>query len=95
MNKLTFLLIATTFMILTTLVVNSLGLSDVESPVSSLPGDFDNSVGSLLGILGTFVDLLTFRLDGIPTLFNLVFVVVAVGVLYVIVEWLVNLVPFT
>ena len=95
MNKLTFLLIASTFIIITTLYVNSLELSTTENPVDSMPSDVDNSVNSLFSALGTFFRLLTFRVDGVPELFNIIFLVIAVGILYIIVDVVKDVIPFT
>lgn len=95
MTKLQFLLISSTFIIITTLYVNSLGLSDTENPVDTLPGEVDNSVGGVLDVLRTFIDLMSFRLDGVPALFNIIFVIIAIGFLYVLVDTLKDLVPFT
>lgn len=95
MTKLQFLLISSTFIIITTLYVNSLGLSDTENPVDTLPGEVDNSVDGVLDVLRTFIDLMSFRLDGVPALFNIIFVIIAIGFLYVLVDTLKDLVPFT
>ena len=95
MNKLTFILISATFIIMTTLVVNSLGLGTIDSDVGQMPGDVDDSVGSILSILDTFVNLLTFQLDTVPLFFNLIFSVIAIGIGYVLATIIMNLIPFT
>ena len=93
MNKITFLLISTTFIILTTLVVNSLELDNIDEGID-VPTNIDDSIGSALSIIGTFMNLLTFQLDAVPTLFNLVFSIVAMGIIYIIVDIVKDLIPF-
>lgn len=96
MNRLTFLLISATFIILTTLVVNSLGIGTQAEEIGQMPADVDNNVGSVMSIVGTFVDLLTFQLgDSIPIMFNIVFSVIAIGMGYIIIMIIKDVVPFT
>ena len=95
MNRLTFLLISATFLMLTTLVVNSLELASVTSPTDSISGEVDDSVGSIFSILDTFVKLLTFQISEIPSMFNLVFSIIAIGMAYVIVMVIKDVIPWT
>jgi hypothetical protein len=50
----------------------------------------------ILSFLSTFFDILTFQLDGIPVLVNLLFFFpITVGVVFIIVEIVKDIIPFT
>ena len=95
MNKITFLLISFTFIILTTLVIDSLQISTGNGGVEATPTDIDHSISSIWSVIETFLSLVTFQLEGIPTFFNLIFSVIAIGIVYVIVDIGKDLIPLT
>ena len=82
-------------MLLTTLFINSMELATISNPADTVPSEVDNSISGLYSVMSTFFNLLTFRIPEVPTLFNLVFVVIAIGILYVIVDILKDVIPFT
>jgi hypothetical protein len=80
-----------------TLLADSItGISASTDIVGSPASNIEASASGVLSFLRTFFDILTFNLDGIPTVVNLLFFFpITVGILFIIVEVVKDLIPFT
>ena len=71
--------------------INASG-SIIANPGSEITAD----VSGIFRFLTTFFDILTFQLDGIPVLVNLLFFFpITVGMVFIIVEIVKDIIPFT
>lgn len=97
MSKLTFLLFTVFAMVALTLLADSIaGIQASNDIVTNPPTNITADVSGILRFLRTFFDILTFRLEGIPTILNLVFFFpITIGLLFIIVEVVKDIIPFT
>jgi len=86
----TFIIINFFLIISLTLLADSLtGIGASEDIAANMPTGFDGGgfqiFGAFLGFIGTFFQILTFSLSGIPTLVNLLFFVpISGGMIFII-----------
>lgn len=86
----TFIIINFFLIISLTLLADSLtGIGASEDIAQNLPTAFDGGgfqiFGAFLGFIGTFFQILTFNLTGVPTLVNLLFFVpISGGMIFII-----------
>ena len=97
MSKLSFLLGSTFLIYLSTLIVNSMPQFENQSNIfdRTYPdgppentGFFEgifNTFGDMLEFLAVFFDMLTFRVDGLPAAFSIIFILLTIGILYILV----------
>ncbi len=97
MSKLSFIIITVFMMVALTLLADSItGISATTDIVGSPATNIDASASGILSFLRTFFDILTFNLEGIPNMVNLLFFFpISVGLIFIIVEVVKDIIPFT
>ena len=96
MNKYSLFMIMILFLLLITFVADSIAITASVDIVDNIPGDASDNVGSIFRLMGTFFRILTFSLPGIPIVFNLfVFIPLTFGVIYMLIDIIKDLIPFT
>jgi len=85
------------FMMLMVVLVDSLGLTSTnEIVVPGTTGETEGPLRQIWSFVVTFYSIMTFQLVGVPALVNLfIFTPLAFGVIYIIVNILKDVVPFT
>jgi len=84
------------YLIITTLLANALGLGVTGSPVGGIPTDGGIGLGTVGSILGTFWNMVTFQVSGVPPIVNIIFFITPVlGLIYFIIDVVKDLIPFT
>jgi len=69
---------------------------DSVNPIEELPGEGSPTSGSVISLITTFWKIATFQVEGLPALFTvLIFYPCNLIVLYMIIDILKDLVPFT
>jgi len=53
------------------------------------------SIGGVFSALGAFFNMLLFRIDGVPIFFNLIFIAITFMILYMIIDVVKDIIPFT
>ena len=84
-------------MVSLTLLADSItGIGASTDIVGSPTTNIDASVSGVLSFIRTFFDILTFNLNGIPVIVNLLFFFpISIGLLFIIVEIVKDIIPFT
>jgi hypothetical protein len=84
-------------MVALTLLADSItGISATTDIVGNPATNIEASASGVLSFLRTFFDILTFNLEGIPNMVNLLFFFpITVGLLFIIVEIVKDIIPFT
>lgn len=96
MNRATTLMAIAFFIIFVTLIANSLGLTPSTDIAGELPQEVDNSISGVFDVIRTFFAIITFRLIGVPFIINLLlFVPITFGTVYLILEIVKDVIPFT
>ena len=96
MNKYAFFMVLVILLLLITVTASSVSISASTDITTGLGTGGTATVGSVLGMLSTFWKLLTFQLVGIPTLFNLLlFYPISFAVLYMAIDIIKDIIPFT
>ena len=100
MTKLGFLLFSTFFIFLSTTIINYMPQFDNQSNIfdrsypdappedQGLISSFLDTAGGIFDYITVFFDIMTFRVDGLPAAFSLVFLLLTIGTLYIIVTLL-------
>jgi len=84
------------FIIFVTLMADSLGLAPSTNIATDLPQEVNANLFGIIRVLRTFFSILTFRLTGVPFVVNLLlFVPITFGTLYLILEIIKDVIPFT
>ncbi len=84
------------FLIIISIVATNLVLSTTADVTSGVISDGANNANSIFAMIGMFFKIITFQVVEIPLVINLiVFQPIALGMVYVIVMILKDLVPFT
>lgn len=88
------------FIIIVTLFVDSVMVYDASLALSASAPDSLNTpedfgAVNIFSALGTWWDILTFNIEGVPTMLNLIFVPINGIALYMGVDIIKDLVPFT
>lgn len=78
-----------------TLVAGSISITYTQDITSGIATNAEANLSSIIGFIGTFFKILTFQLEGVPFWLNLFFIPVTMIVIYMIVDVLKDLVPFT
>ena len=96
MTKLGFLLFSTFFIFLSTTIVNYMPHFENQTNIFQRdypdgppddPGFFQgvfDTAGDIMAYVGVFFDMLTFRVDGLPAGFSLVYILITIGMIYII-----------
>lgn len=96
MNKFVTLMILVAFLFMVSYLATTLGFT-VSDDITAIDQSFE--LGSLSGItqvLGTFFNIMLFRVEGIPTFITLVvFYPITFGVVYMIADIAKDIIPFT
>ena len=96
MNKYMTLMVLVSLLILITVVANSISIGVSSDITTGIGTEGGASISGVLGLLSTFWKLLTFQLVGIPPIFNLlVFMPITFVVLYMIIDVIKDIIPFT
>lgn len=96
MNKYSIFMIMVLFLLFMTFVADSVAASTTVNIGENLPTGSDDSVSGIFRLLGTFFKILTFQLNGIPAVFNIfVFLPLTFGVVYMLIDIIKDLIPFT
>lgn len=95
-NKYVLLMVMIIFLALVTLVADSVVLSTTENLLDGNVVDTSQNSGAIFNMIGTFFKIITFQLPEIPIAINLlVFYPLSFGIIYMIVDILKDLIPFT
>lgn len=96
MNRFITLMIMVFFLILITLVADSLGIAYGEGFIGGFETSPDEEKMSVLSVIRTFWKIITFRVEEFPVILNLlVFMPLTFGIVYIVIDILKDLVPFT
>lgn len=96
MNKYSLFMIMILFLLFITVVADSIAVTASIDITDNIPVDAKDSIGSIFRLMGTFFKILTFNLPGIPVVFNLfVFLPLTFGVIYMLIDIIKDLIPFT
>jgi hypothetical protein len=96
MNRAMTLMAIAFFIIFVTLMADSLGLATTTNIAGDLPQEIEGNLSSITRVLRTFFSILTFRLSGVPFVINLLlFVPITFGTIYLILEIVKDVIPFT
>jgi hypothetical protein len=96
MNKFITLGLMVSFLTLMTVIANSV-LMPVENAIdTTVPSEVSDSTSSILGYADVFVKLLTFQIPGMPgILTGLVFIPITFMVIFMIIDIVKDIIPFT
>lgn len=95
-NKYVLLMIMFVFLVIITLVADSVLLTTSEDLLSGVVVDTTYTSSGIFTMIGTFFKIITFQLPQIPLVVNLlVFYPLSLGIIYMIVDILKDLIPFT
>lgn len=96
MNKYVLFMVMSLFLIFITIVADSISITSTTDLLDNIPSNGDDSIGSIFSFMGTFFKILTFQLSGIPVFFNIfVFIPLTFGVIYMLIDIIKDLIPFT
>lgn len=100
MSKLGFVVFGSAFMFITVILVDALSdvNEDLGSPgnvIGEIPGEASTNISTLLSLVSTLWNMMTFNVQGVPFFFSIVFWVFMVGMLYIILDLLKDVIPFT
>ena len=100
MTKLGFLLFSSFVIFLSTTIVNYMPQFEQQTNIfdrsypdgppedQGLISSFLDTAGGIFDYIAVFFDIMTFRIDGLPTAFSLVFLPLTIGTLYIVVTLL-------
>ncbi len=94
MNKYILLGMLFGFLYLMAIIANSIELEASElhgSPISQP----ETSVDSIWGTLVSFWNMVTFQIEGVPFFITMIFLIISIVLVYMIIDILKDLVPFT
>lgn len=95
-NKYLLLMIMFLFLILITLVADSVLLTTSEDLLNGIVVDEGNNTSSIFSMLDTFFKIITFQIPEVPFILNvLVFYPLSLGIVYMIIDILKDIIPFT
>ena len=96
MNKFVTLMVLVGFLFLISYFATTLGFS-TSNDITAIDSTFElGSVNGITTVLGTFFDIMLFRVEGIPILITfIVFYPITFGIIYMIADIAKDLIPFT
>jgi len=97
LSKLGFIILTVFAMVSITLLADSITVVEVTSGLNADVGtEVTSGFGGVLSFIQTFFDIMTFNLDGIPPVVNLLFFLpITIGMVYVIAGIVKDIIPFT
>lgn len=95
MNRFTMLGLIIFFLATISYVADAMDLGTSADVTSSVPTDISSNKASVIGAMSMFFKILTFQLEGVPAMLNMVFLVPTAIVLYIIIDIVKDLVPLT
>jgi hypothetical protein len=96
MNKYGFFGLLVLFLLLMTYTASSIEATSTVDLASEIPTSSNDTIRGIFKLMGVFFRMLTFQIDGIPVLFGLfVFLPVTFIVIYMLVDIIKDLIPFT
>lgn len=96
MNKYGFFGLLVLFLVIMTYTASSIEATATVDLASDIPTSSNDSISGIFKMMGVFFRMLTFQIDGIPVLFGLfVFLPVTFIVIYMLVDIIKDLIPFT
>jgi hypothetical protein len=95
MNKYGLMFVLIAFLIIVTITVQSVGYTTTTDVVNGITVDGDATILGVFGFLATFFRILTFQIPELPVIINLIFIPITMMVVYMIVDVLKDIVPFT
>jgi len=96
MNKYITLMLIFLYLVIITITVGSIGMTTTTEIVGGIPTEQSASILSIFGFIGTFFRILSFSIPEIPEWITFIFFYPVIMVLvYMIVDILKDLVPFT
>ena len=97
MNKYGWLFFATATMILTNMIAQQISIT--ASAINSYsPDDMTASIGTVTGFFGTYWQLITFSLSGVPAFVSTFFLILNIVIIYIVLELVIKavdaIIPF-
>jgi hypothetical protein len=95
MNRFTMLGLIVFFLATISYMADALDLGTSADVASSVQTDIAPKKASVIGAMSMFFKILTFQLEGVPAMLNMIFLVPTAIVLYIIIDIIKDLVPLT
>jgi hypothetical protein len=96
MNRFMTLMVMIFFLLLITIVTDSVSMSYGEGFVSDFSGEPGEDKMTVFSVTKTFWKIITFRIEGFPAALNLlVFMPLTFGIIYIVIDVLKDTIPFT
>lgn len=101
MNKFSFFMLIVLYLLVVTYFINTMqiygiGAFSVDGAVTSFAVPDTGFLGQATSMTGTFLQILTFKVTGLPEIIVIIFFIAPVfGLLYIVLDFLKDLVPFT
>lgn len=96
MDKYKFLFISVLFIIFITLIANQIELYNATKSITgNMPGEVNASITGIMGFIQTYINLLTFNINGFPDILNaLIFYPINIVTIYLLAEIIKDIIPF-
>ncbi|MEM0173084.1 MAG: hypothetical protein QXI16_01095 [Sulfolobaceae archaeon] len=96
MNKYTTLMVMFLFLIIVTLVADSVLITTSEDMLGGGIADAEKSSSAIFSMISTYYKIITFQIPSMPFIVNaIVFYPLSFGIVFMIVDILKDLIPFT
>jgi hypothetical protein len=96
MNKFATLMVLILYLVLITIVAGSVSMTTTTDIIGGISVNEEASILSVFGFLGTFFRILTFQITELPILVYVIFIYPPViGILYMIIDVVKDIIPFT
>lgn len=83
------------FLLAASWLATAMGLGTTIDPASGLPAEGELSIVTIGSIAGTFWKIVSFQIEDIPAVFSIIFIAIGAIIVYMIIDILKDLVPFT
>lgn len=90
MSKYGWLFLTTTIVIVITLVANQIQGLTLASELNQLPNDIGFNVSSITGFFNTYFGLLTFNVNGVPSIVSLFFIPLNLVMGFILIEMVIK-----
>jgi len=97
-SKLGFIVFGSAYMIIMALVIDSIDMEQYTAEgggLGSLPSNPEASVNQVFSMMRTFINMMFFQVEGVPYILNVPYTLIAVGMAFIIVNIIKDLIPFT
>lgn len=96
MNKYAFLMVLFFFLVIVTLIAQDIEIATSTNVLNGAISDSAQESSSIFTMIGVFFRVITFQIPSIPVIINLlVFYPLSMGIIYMLVDILKDLIPFT